>query len=90
MGKHRAPGTESAAHPWLRKATAGLSIFIMTLTALGGGAVFAINGLGANIGMIDTRTRVKVMATILMVKPVAHDLIPHCWFTSTTNVKTQL
>ena len=54
MGKHSAPGTESAAHPWLRKATAGLSIFIMTLTALGGGAVYAINGLGANIGMIDT------------------------------------
>ena len=54
MGKHRAPGTESAAHPWLRKATAGLSIFIMTLTALGGGAVYAINGLGANIGAIDT------------------------------------
>ena len=54
MGKHRAPGTESAAHPWLRKATACLSIFIMTLTALGGGAVYAINGLGANIGAIDT------------------------------------
>jgi LCP family protein required for cell wall assembly len=54
LGKHRAPGTESAAHPWLRKATAGLSIFILTLTALGGGAVFAINGLGANIGLIDT------------------------------------
>ncbi|MEY3606470.1 MAG: hypothetical protein RL289_650, partial [Actinomycetota bacterium] len=54
MGKHRAPVTESAAHPWLRKATAGLSIFIMTLTALGGGAVYAINGLGANIGAIDT------------------------------------
>ena len=54
MGKHRAPGTESAAHPWLRKVTAGLSIFIMTLTALGGGAVYAINGLGANIGAIDT------------------------------------
>jgi LCP family protein required for cell wall assembly len=54
MGKHRAPGTESVAHPWLRKATAGLSIFIMTLTALGGGAVYAINGLGVNIGSIDT------------------------------------
>jgi LCP family protein required for cell wall assembly len=54
MGKHRAPGTESAAHPWLRKATAGLSIFIMALTAIGGGAVYAINGLGANIGAIDT------------------------------------
>ena len=55
MGKHRAPGTESAAHPWLRKVTAGLSIFIMTLTALGGGAVYAINGLGANIGEINTK-----------------------------------
>jgi LCP family protein required for cell wall assembly len=54
MGNHRAPGTESAAHPWLRKATASLSIFIMALTAVGGGAVYAINGLGANIGMIDT------------------------------------
>ena len=54
MGKHRAPGTKSAAHPWLRKATAGLSIFIMALTAIGGGAVYAINGLGANIGAIDT------------------------------------
>ena len=54
MGKHRAPGTESAAHPWLRKATAALSIFIMALTAIGGGAVYAINGLGANIGAIDT------------------------------------
>jgi LCP family protein required for cell wall assembly len=54
MGKHRAPSTESAAHPWLRKATAGLSIFIMMVTALGGSAVYAINGLGANIGMIDT------------------------------------
>jgi LCP family protein required for cell wall assembly len=54
MGKHRAPETESVAHPWLRKATAGFSIFILTLTALGGGAVYAINGLGANIGAIDT------------------------------------
>ena len=54
MGKHRAPGTQSAAHPWLRKATAGLSVFIMMLTALGGGAVYAINGLGANIGSVNT------------------------------------
>jgi LCP family protein required for cell wall assembly len=54
MGKHRAPGTPSAAHPWLRKATATLSIFIMMLTALGGGAVYAINGLGANIGSVNT------------------------------------
>jgi LCP family protein required for cell wall assembly len=60
MGKHRAPGTESAAHPWLRKATAGLSIFIMTLTALGGGAVYAINGLGANIGAVDTSDLNKI------------------------------
>ena len=54
MGKHRAPGTPSAAHPWLRKATAVLSVLIMMLTALGGGAVYAINGLGANIGSINT------------------------------------
>lgn len=54
MGKHSAPGTPSSAHPWLRKATAALSIFVLALTALGGGAVYAINGLGANIGAIDT------------------------------------
>lgn len=54
MGKHSAPGTPSSAHPWLRKATAALSIFILVATALGGGAVYAINGLGANIGAVDT------------------------------------
>ena len=54
MGKHRAPGTESAAHPWLRKATAGVSIFILIATSLGGGAVYAINGLGKNIVAVDT------------------------------------
>ena len=54
MGKHRAPGTESAAHPWLRKATAGVSIFILIATSLGGGAVYAINGLGKNIIALDT------------------------------------
>jgi LCP family protein required for cell wall assembly len=54
MGKHRAPGTESAAHPWLRKATAGVSILILIATSLGGGAVYAINGLGKNIVALDT------------------------------------
>ena len=54
MGKHRAPGTESVAHPWLRKLTASFSIVILTLTAIGGGAVYAVNSLGVNIGMIDT------------------------------------
>lgn len=54
MGKHRAPGTESAAHPWLRKATAGVSILILIATSLGGGAVYAINGLGKNIIALDT------------------------------------
>jgi LCP family protein required for cell wall assembly len=54
MGKHRAPGTESAAHPWLRKATAGISILILIATSLGGGAVYAINGLGKNIIALDT------------------------------------
>ena len=54
MGKHSAPATESSAHPWLRRFTAFASIFIMVLTALGGGAVYAINGLGKNIGAINT------------------------------------
>ena len=54
MGKHRAPGTESVAHPWLRKATAGISILILIATSLGGGAVYAINGLGKNIIALDT------------------------------------
>lgn len=54
MGKHRAPGTQSATHPWLRRITAGLSIFIMVLTAIGGGAVYAINDLGSNIGSVNT------------------------------------
>jgi LCP family protein required for cell wall assembly len=54
MGKHRAPGTESAAHPWLRKATAGVSILILIATSLGGGAVYAINELGKNIIALDT------------------------------------
>ena len=54
MGKHRAPGTESVAHPWLRKLTASFSIVILLLTAIGGGAVYAVNGLGVNIGAIDT------------------------------------
>jgi LCP family protein required for cell wall assembly len=54
MGKHRAPGTESGAHPWLRKATAGIAIVILIATSLGGGAVYAINGLGKNIIALDT------------------------------------
>lgn len=54
MSKHRAPSTSSTAHPWLRKLTAGFSITILFFTALGGGAVYAINGLGVNIGAIDT------------------------------------
>lgn len=54
MGKHRAPGTPSPAHPWLRKATAVSSITILIATALGGGAVYAVNGLGKNIISVDT------------------------------------
>ncbi len=54
MSKHRAPGTESNVHPWLRKLTASFSIAILIITAIGGGAVYAINGLGVNIGAIDT------------------------------------
>ena len=54
MGKHRAPLAPSSAHPWLRKATAGLSILILLATSLGGGAVYAINSLGKNINALDT------------------------------------
>jgi len=54
MGKHRAPGTESATHPWLRRATATAAMLILIATALGGGAVYAINGLGKNITALDT------------------------------------
>jgi len=54
MGKHRAPGMESATNPWLRRITAGASILILIATAIGGGAVYAINGLGKNINALDT------------------------------------
>ena len=54
MGKHRAPGTQSSAHPWLRRLTAGLSIATLLLTAISGGAVYALSGLGKNIGTVDT------------------------------------
>lgn len=54
MGKHRAPSTESKTHPLVRKLTAGLSISILLATSLMGGAVYAINGLGVNIGAVDT------------------------------------
>jgi len=54
MGKHRAPDTESATHPWLRRATAAAAMLILVATALGGGAVYAINGLGKNIVALDT------------------------------------
>ena len=54
MSKHRAPSTASSAHPWLRRFTAATSIFLMVATAIGGGAVYAINGLGKNITSIDT------------------------------------
>jgi LCP family protein required for cell wall assembly len=54
MGKHRAPVTPSSVHPWLRKATAGVSILILIATSLGGGAVYAINSLGKNINALDT------------------------------------
>jgi LCP family protein required for cell wall assembly len=54
MGKHRAPVAQSAAHPWLRKATAGFSIAILIATSIGGGAVYAVNSLGKNIIALDT------------------------------------
>ena len=54
MGKHRAPDMKSPTHPWLRRTTAGVSILILIATSLGGGAVYAINGLGKNIVAVDT------------------------------------
>lgn len=54
MGKHRAPGTASATHPWLRRVVAGASILILIATSIGGGAVYAINSLGKNINALDT------------------------------------
>jgi LCP family protein required for cell wall assembly len=54
MGKHRAPGMESATHPWLRRVVAGASILILVATSIGGGAVYAINSLGKNINALDT------------------------------------
>ena len=54
MGKHSAPVIESSAHPWLRRGAALASITIMIATAIGGGAVYAINGLGRNINSVDT------------------------------------
>lgn len=54
MGKHRAPSTQSKTHPLIRKVTAGISISILLATSLMGGAVYAINGLGVNIGEVDT------------------------------------
>jgi LCP family protein required for cell wall assembly len=54
MGKHRAPGKESLTHPWLRTVTAIASVLILIATAIGGGAVYAINSLGKNINALDT------------------------------------
>jgi len=54
VGKHRAPSTPSAAHPRLRKVTAFFAILVLIATAVGGGAVYAINGLGKNITSVDT------------------------------------
>ena len=54
MGKHRAPITTSSKHPWIRRATAAMSILILIATSLGGGAVYAINSLGKNINVLDT------------------------------------
>ena len=54
MGKHRAQIDRPSNKHWTRKSIALSSSIILIATALGGGAMFAINSLGANINIIDT------------------------------------
>lgn len=55
QGKHRAAVVAApVGHPWLRRLVAVASSFIMVLTAISGGAVFAFNDLGKNIRTVDT------------------------------------
>lgn len=54
MGKHRVPIERPKDSHWSRKFTATLSSLVLIATAIGGGAMFAINSLGKNIYIIDT------------------------------------
>lgn len=54
-GKRRAEPAKvpASVSPWTRRLTAVASVFIMILTAIGGGAVYAINNLDKNINTVD-------------------------------------
>lgn len=54
MGKHRVPIARPKEFHWSRKFISITSVFILIATAIGGGAMFAINSLGKNIYIIDT------------------------------------
>lgn len=56
LGRHRAPTPElqPSVGPWTRRVTALVSTGILIASALGGGAVFALNGLGKNIHSISS------------------------------------
>ncbi len=54
-GKRRAQPTTvpPSVGPWTRRLTAFASVLIMTVTAVGGGAVYALNNLNKNIHTVD-------------------------------------
>lgn len=56
FGRHRAPNPElkPSVRPWTRRVTALFSTAVLLASALGGGAVFALNGLGKNIHSISS------------------------------------
>ena len=54
QGKHRTPQAPKSEHPWMRKVIGASSVLILIATAISGGAVYALNGLGKNIGIVDT------------------------------------
>jgi len=54
VGKHRAPVERPKNQHWSRKVIALSSAAVLVATAIGGGAMFAINSLGRNIDIIDT------------------------------------
>ena len=56
LGRHRAPDPElkPSVSPWIKRTSALVSTAILITAALGGGALFALNGLGKNIHSIGS------------------------------------
>ena len=54
QGRHRTSSARKSEHPWMRKIIGASSALILIATAISGGAVYALNSLGKNIGIIDT------------------------------------